>query len=112
MAASPASSTAAAAEAPCGTVTVCPSTSTALFAAAEHDRAFLRLAQAAERHGPDAAGAFGDKDLAALRADRRRQPEQRRQLGIAQPGGQHDLRRGDRLAAEFEAEIMRRGLGL
>ena len=42
-----------------------------LLTAAEHDRAFLRLTQAAERQRPNAARAFGDEDLAALRPHRR-----------------------------------------
>src|SRR5439155_8228602 len=80
-----------------------------LLAAAEHDAALLRLAQAAERQGPDPGSALGDEDLTTLRPHRRGQPEQRRELGIAETGGQHDLRRGDRLAVEIEAKIMRRG---
>ena len=53
-----------------------------------------------------------DQDLAALRPHRRAEPEQRRQRGVAETGGEHDFRRADRLAAGLDPEVAGRGLGL
>ena len=75
-------------------------------------RAFRGLPDAAERHRPGAGRALGDQDLAALRPHRRAEPEQRRQRRVAEPGGEHDFRRGDRLAAGVDPEVAGRGLGL
>ena len=60
--------------------------------------------------GSTARRALGDQDLAALRADRRGEAEERRQLGIAEAGGEHDARRGEAPpAGEGDGEVVRRG---
>src|SRR5207245_9202962 len=78
------------------------------LAAAEHDAAFLRLAQISERQGPDPRRPLGHQDLAALRPYPPGEAGRRRELGVAETSGQHGLRRGDRLASEIETKIMRR----
>src|SRR5580700_8100063 len=77
-----------------------------LLAGTDHDAALQRLAQAAQRDRPDAPGALGDEDLAALRPHRRAEPKKRRQSGVAEPSGEHDLWRGDLLGTAAEAEIV------
>src|SRR6516164_5730449 len=76
-----------------------------LLAVAQHDAALDRLADCRDRHRQNVPGALGDQDLPFQRLDRSSEPELSRQVGIAEPGGEHDLRRANLAAGEPDPKV-------
>jgi hypothetical protein len=70
-----------------------------LLAIAKHHGPFLGLTHDVGRVQQQGTQPLGDQDLATQPADRHVQPDHRRQGAAAEPGGDHQLRRGEVLAA-------------